>query len=156
MHRKSTAEQLRDDLRDFVDAVVPEVESAVHTVAEKAPPLINKGRAVAVEKGAQAATSLTSRVPDTVLDRLPDTVSDRLPQPRRKRGKAFLVLGAIGLLGGAAALAARRGQASSPAPSRPAPAGPAGSSYPRPVDSETSEADPSDPLVEPRVDGTQA
>ena len=34
MHRKSTAELLRDDLRDLVDAVVPDVESAVHNVAE--------------------------------------------------------------------------------------------------------------------------
>ena len=83
MHRKSTAELLRDDLRDLVDAVVPDVESAVHNVAEKAPPLIHHGRAAAMEKGALVATSLARRIPDPVLDRLPDTVSDRIPQPHQ-------------------------------------------------------------------------
>jgi hypothetical protein len=111
MHRKSTAELLRDDLRDLVDAVVPEVESAVHTVAEKAPPLIHHGRAAAVEKGTHAATALARRIPDPVLDRLPDAVSDRIPQPHRKRGRALMVLGLIGLLGAAAAVVARRRQA---------------------------------------------
>ncbi|GAA4099641.1 hypothetical protein ACFFOS_22425 [Nocardioides kongjuensis] len=111
MHRKSTAELLRDDLRDLVDAVVPDVESAVHNVAEKAPPLIHHGRAAAMEKGALAATSLARRIPDPVLDRLPDTVSDRIPQPHRRRGRALVVLGVLGVLGAAAAVVARRRQA---------------------------------------------
>lgn len=116
MHRKSTAEQLRDDLRDLVDAVVPDVESAVHNVAEKAPPLIHHGRAAAVEKGTLAATSLARRIPDPVRDRLPDTVTDHLPGPRRRRGRALLVLAVLGLLGAAGAVAARRRQAP---PARP-------------------------------------
>lgn len=111
MHRKSTAEQLRDDLRDLVDAVVPEVESAAHAVAEKAPPLIHHGRAAAVEKGTRAAASLAQRIPDPVVDRLPDTVTDRLPQPHRGRGRMLLLLGALGVLGAGAAVVARRRQA---------------------------------------------
>lgn len=144
MHRKSTTEQLRDDLRELVDAVVPDIESAVHAVAEKTPPLVHHGRAVAAEKGYHAASALARRIPDPVLDRLPDTVADRIPQPRRKRGRALLVLGAIGLLGIGAALAARRSQGSRPA-------GP--SSYPRAVE---EDLDPSDPLTEPRIDGTRS
>jgi len=155
MHRKSTAEQLREDVRDLIDAVVPEVESAVQTVAEKTPPLVSKSRAVAVEKGAHAAEALANRLPDNVLDRLPDTVADRLPQPHRRRRKGLLVLGLLGVLG-AGFVAARRWQAGkSAAPSSPPP------SYPRAVPEDGSgqdvhgtsaTADPSDPLVEPRVD----
>ncbi|WP_436701852.1 hypothetical protein [Nocardioides sp. BYT-33-1] len=153
MHRKSTAEHLRDDLRDLVDAVVPDVESAVHTITERTPPLVREGRAVAVEKGSHAAEALSRRLsdlpgalPSSVVDRLPDAVSDRLPQPRRRRRKALLVLAVLGLLGAAGALAARRAGATQQG------SGP--SSYPRPVE---EDLDPSDPLVEPRLDdGPQA
>lgn len=145
MHRKSTAEQLRDDLRDLVDAVVPDVESAVHTIAERTPPLVREGRAVAVEKGSHAAETLSRRLsdipgalPGSVVDRLPDAVSDHLPQPRRRRRKALLVLGALGVAGVVGAVLARRARGSDL------------SSYPRAVQ---EEADPTDPLVEPRLDG---
>ncbi|MDQ6527150.1 hypothetical protein RB608_26285 [Nocardioides sp. LHD-245] len=145
MHRKSTAEKLRDDLRDLVDAVVPDVESAAHTIAERTPPLVREGRAVAVEKGTHAAESLSRHLsdipgalPSSVVDRLPDAVTDHLPRPRRRRRKALLVLGALGLIGVAGAVVARRGRASDL------------SSYPRAVE---EDVDPADPVVEPGLDG---
>jgi len=146
MHRKSTAQKLGEDLRDLVDAVVPDVESAAHTVAEKAPPLLRESRAAAVEKGTHAAEALARRLPDPVVDRLPDTVADHLPRSRRRGRKALFVLAALGLVGVVGALAARRQQARPTHAADPSP-------YPRAV--EEDELDPSDPLVEPRVDGTQ-
>ncbi|WP_408899287.1 hypothetical protein ACJ5H2_09300 [Nocardioides sp. R1-1] len=155
MHRKSTAELLRDDLRDLVDAVVPEVESAVQTVAERTPPLVHKGRAVAAEKGAHAAEMLSRHLPDQVVDRLPDAVSDRLPQPHRRSRKALLVLLTLGIAGIVGVMAAKRRKGSGPTHAAPSSA----PSYPRAVEEETDTSgslDPSDPLVEPRVNGTQA
>ncbi|MCR1783123.1 hypothetical protein KVF89_11320 [Nocardioides carbamazepini] len=156
MHRKSTAEKLRDDLRELVDAVVPDVESAVHTIAERTPPLVREGRAVAVEKGTHAAETLSRRlsdipgtIPSSVVDRLPDAVSDHLPQPRRRR-KALLVLATLGLVGAAGAVASRRRRGSE---QRTGPA-----SYPRAVEEDVDAVDavdPTDPLVEPRIDDTR-
>lgn len=150
MHRTSTAQDLRGDLRDLRDAVAPHLESAVHTVAERTPPLIDKGRAIALEKSSialersgHAAEALARRIPDQVTDRLPDSVADRLPQPRHRVRKTLLTLAAVGLVGAAAAIAARSLQGSG-APPRTAP-----TPYPRPVE---ADVDPSDPLVEPRAD----
>src|SRR3712207_2021090 len=107
MHHKSGKHDLQRDLHQLVDVVAPRVESAVATVTEKAPPLFEKGRAVAGEAAhrgkvvaLEKGTLLAERLPDDVVDRLPDTVVDRLPVKRRGgRGKRLLLLA---LLGGAA------------------------------------------------------
>lgn len=173
MHHKSGKHDLQRELHNLVDAVAPRVESAVNTVTEKTPPLVDKGRTVAgtvadrgrtvaIEKGALLAEHL----PDNVVERLPDSVVDRLPVRRRSRGKKLLLLVLFGGLIAAGAAAARR---SGMLGGKPA-AGPhetytpprttgthstgtttAGSTSDTP---ETpSETDPSDPLAERGING---
>lgn len=165
MHHKSGKHDLQRDLHQLVDTVAPRIESAVTTVAERTPPLIEKGRTlageaaqrgkvVAVEKG----TLLADRIPDDVVDRLPDRVSDRLPTKRRGRGKKLLLLAILGAA--VAAVAAKRrsqpsggsGRHQAPTPP-PADAGPVSTGPTSTTSEPTGQADPSDPLVEPHING---
>lgn len=134
MHRKSSTQ----DLRDLLDAVAPRVESALHTVAEKAPPAIEYGRAAAVEHGSHLAEALADRIPDSFVDRLPDRVVDHLPISRPRRGRKLLLVGLAAAVAGGAAVAARRSRGSSAGEHRTA--------TPRPTPVE----EPSDPLGEPQ------
>ncbi len=171
MHRKSATHDLRDDLKGLVDSVAPSVEAAVHTVAEKAPPLLEKGRTVAVERGSQLAgrgvqlagtlgENLGERLPDNVVDRLPDRVVDHLPVKRRRRGRKLLLIGGLAAVAAAAAYVARKAQGGDagheaayprpvPAQDGPVSTGPTSATTTDPI----AEGDPSDPLVEPRLNG---
>ncbi|MFC5730180.1 MULTISPECIES: hypothetical protein [Nocardioides] len=170
MHHKSGKHDLQRELHNLVDVVAPRVESAVNTVAEKTPPLVDKGRTVAgtvadrgrivaIEKGALLAEHL----PDNVVDRLPDTVVDRLPVRRRSRGKKLLLMGLIGGLVAAGVAAARRsgmlggkstaGPRESYTPPRTT-GSDTGTTSTGPTSTETpSKTDPSDPLAEPGING---
>lgn len=176
MRHKSGKHDLQRELHNLVDAVAPRVESAVTTVTEKTPPLVDKGRTaagtvadrgrtVAIEKG----TLLAERLPDNVVDRLPDTVVDRLPVRRRRRGRKLLLLGLLGGLIAAGVVAARRsgklggkstvGAHESYTPPRTSGAGSAGTTTGATTgsmsasDEPPAEEDPSDPLTEPRMNG---
>lgn len=143
MHRKNSTQ----DLRDLLDGVGPKVESAIQTVAEKAPPAIDRGRAAATAHGAHLAETLADRLPDSFVDRLPDSVVDQLPISRRRRGRKLLVMGVVAALVGAAVMA-RRAKAGEPEVYRaPTPTPP-----PAPVEVLT---DPVDPTVEPPLDTRQ-
>jgi hypothetical protein len=172
MRHKSGKHDLQRELHNLVDVVAPRVESAVHTVTEKTPPLVDKGRTVAgtvadrgrtvaIEKG----TLLAERLPDNVVDRLPDTVVDRLPVRRRRRGRKLLLLGLLGGLIAGGVVAARRsgklggkstvGAHESYTPPRTSTTGTTGTTT-GPMsasDEPPSEEDPSDPLTEPRMNG---
>ena len=176
MHHKSGKHDLQSELHQLVDVVAPKVEFAVDTVTEKATPLVEQGRAVAgtvagrgrtvaVEKG----TLLAERLPDSVVDRLPGAVVDKLPVRRRGRGRKLLLLGLLGgvavagvaaarksgMLGGSSGRHGGSSQASQSQGSTSS-SGPATGTTTGPT-TMTSEAvdqpDPSDPLVEPRVNG---
>jgi hypothetical protein len=168
MHHRTGKLDLQRELHQLVDTVAPRVESAVNTVTEKAPPLIDRGRTaasdaahrgkvVAVEKG----TLLAGRIPDDVVDRLPAPVADRLPVKRSGRGKKLLVLALVGGAVAAAAAAVRRSQQSGSAahrstpapPPRPTDAGPVSTGPSTTTPEASDQLDPSDPLVEPRVNG---
>lgn len=119
---------LKDDVlvlaEDLRDVVAPKVESVIATVAEKAPPAIEHGRAVAAERAARWGEALADRIPDDIVDRLPDAVADQLPTTSRRRGRKVLVLGAVAA--GAVAFAAVRRRRTTPSVPRhatpPAPA----------------------------------
>lgn len=175
MHHKTRKHDLQRDLHQLVDTVAPRVESAVSTVteavAEKAPPLIEKGRAVAGEaahRGKVVATEkgtlLAGKIPDNVVDRLPDRVSDKLPAKRSGRGKKLLLLGILGAVAGVLAMRRSRKSSSTPAPAhaatpppRPAESGPVStgpvSTGPTPTTPVAEQGDPSDPLAEPHING---
>lgn len=158
MHRKSSTQ----DLRDLLDTVAPKVESALHTVAEKAPPAIEHGRAAAVEHGSHLAEALADRLPDSVVDRLPERVVDHLPISRPRRGRKLLLVGLVAAVAGAA-VAARQTRGSSAgehrtAVPRPTPVeDPGGAVGATPSTATQAGADglvdPSDPLVEPQFNG---
>lgn len=125
MHRRSTAQDLADELRDLVDAVSPSIESAAHAVAERTPPLIDKSRTLTREKGAQLAGALADRIPEPVVDRLPDRVTDHLPSHGHGRRRKLLLLAGLGAVGAAIFVAVRRAQVPPPQPE------PRATTYPR-------------------------
>lgn len=158
MTRSRTA-HVKDGLLDFADdvreAVAPRVESAAHTVAEKAGPALERGREAAVARGSQLGSAiadnagpalergraaaaargsvlgeaLAERIPDDVVDRLPDALAQRLPKKKR-RGRKALLLGLVAAAVGAVVVGLRRQSAPAPYQQYTAPATPAPTTRP--------------------------
>lgn len=169
MHHKSRKHDLQHELHNLVDAVAPRIESAVSTVTEKTPPLVDRGRevagtvadrsrTVAYEKGAL----LAERLPDGVVERLPAGVVDQLPVRRHRRGRKLLLLGLLGAL--VAAVAARRSgklggttpggrHGATQPPASAASSGPVSTGPTAMTTEAMSQPDPADPLVEPHING---
>jgi len=90
--RKDLMEHGRKDLTDFVESVAPTVESTIHEMSKKAPPMLEKGQKMAKKKRRQLEGSLADHLPEQMVERLP------IESPHRKRRKlrALLVIGGIG------------------------------------------------------------
>lgn len=88
-------ERGRQELADLVDSVAPTVESTIHDLTEKAPPMLEKGQKLARKKRKELRSQLAEALPEPVVDRLPM----ENPRKKRRRVRTFLLVGGLGAAG---------------------------------------------------------